>query len=84
MADWKHSPKVITMTVRQVRDFLDSELAKYKTWEEFNMSHSVMTHILKNAKSFSNVKREGVGERTVLKFLGKPWKQWLSGSTARK
>lgn len=45
---------------------------------------NLLANIIENSKSFSNIKRvdtksnkmEGVGQTTILKFLGGGWKQW--------
>lgn len=36
MDDWQLSPAVINETVAVAKEYLDSELAKYETWEEEN------------------------------------------------
>jgi hypothetical protein len=77
MAEWKHSPKVITMTVRQIRDFLDSAITKYKDFEDFNVVGGNNVKLFTSNRQFQNVKKTGVGETTILKFLCKPWKQWM-------
>ena len=33
------------------------------------MDNKSISHIIENAKSFSNIKRDGVGQTTILKFL---------------
>jgi hypothetical protein len=41
------------------------------------MTNKSISHLFDNAKSFSNAKRDGVGQTTILKFLGGNWKQWI-------
>jgi len=43
-----------------------TELAKYESWEDI-MDNKSISHIIENAKSFSNIKRDGVGQTTILK-----------------
>jgi len=40
------------------------------------MSNEIISHIVGNAKSFSNIKRDGVGQTTILKFLKGSIPQW--------
>jgi hypothetical protein len=57
-------------------EYLDGELAKYETWEDSNKSIRVLfesEHAMMQAKR----KPDGVGQTTILKFLGGNWKQWI-------
>jgi ParB/RepB/Spo0J family partition protein len=60
MDSWKSNPAVIMETVSAAKEFLDAELAKYETLEQF-MAGKNTSHIADSAKSFSNLKRDGVG-----------------------
>lgn len=73
--------------MRAARDFLDGEIAKYETWEAFRSNKSIRP-IIKTEPEFRSIKGKGVGQTTILKFLGANWKQWMvqlvlfrSGST---
>jgi len=70
--EWNQSPAVINETVHATRDFLNKELAKYETWEEAK-SNSAITLNCINSQGFGKVKTKGVGQRTILKFLGGNW-----------
>lgn len=72
--EWNQSPAVINETVHAARDFLNAELAKHKTWEHANKSIRV---IFSSNSQFQQCKRDGVGQGTILKFLGGNWKQWM-------
>ena len=63
-------------SVHIVRDFLDSELAKYESWEEAKKSNLMSSLDSTNEQSFQALKTKGVGQTTILKFLGGGWKQW--------
>jgi ParB/RepB/Spo0J family partition protein len=72
-------PAVILETVRAVREFLNAELAKYDSLEELpdslmNLLDSERTQDKKT--QFGNLKSKGVGQATLLKFLGDGWKQY--------
>ncbi|MDD5459713.1 MAG: ParB N-terminal domain-containing protein [Phycisphaerae bacterium] len=73
---YKSNPLVVIETVRAAKAFIDGELAKYETWDSA-MANRFISHIIDGAKSFSNIKRDGSGQTTILKFLGKHWKQWM-------
>lgn len=72
--EWLTSPKVIYQTVITVKEFLDGELAKYKTWEE-SRSNKTIRGLFKSENEWSTPKGKGVGQTTILKFLGGNWKQ---------
>jgi hypothetical protein len=44
---------------------MDAELAKYETWEALNISIKRLI----DKFNFDKVKRDGVGQTTILKFL---------------
>ena len=69
----QHDIKIMTQTVEQVKKFLDVELAKYKTWEE--LSDKSIKQLFESEAVWRNTKSKGVGRTTILKFLGKTWKQ---------
>jgi hypothetical protein len=77
MHEWQHNPKVITMTIRQVKKFLDKKIAKYKDLEDFHTDESISMNLFASNSQFQKVKKEGVGRDTILKFLGDPWKLWM-------
>ena len=88
---WMTSPAVINETVLATKTFLDTELAKYKTWEDAKKSPifgrlfvgliDKKTRNVKNPRAvFGQVKSKGNGEETILRFLGDNWKKWLVGS----
>ena len=74
--EWNTSPAVINQTVLTAKEFLDKELAKYETWEEANVNKSINVLFASN-RQFQQCKQEGVGQTTILKFLGGNWKQWM-------
>lgn len=60
------SVEMINGTVREVKEFLDGELKKYKTWEDLN---EIIKIIFDTEHSFIQTKTHGVGQTTILKFL---------------
>lgn len=62
----------LTNTIKQVKKYLDGELAKYKSWET---SDKFIRGLCENQKSFETTKGMGVGREIILKFLGEDWKQ---------
>lgn len=70
----QHDIKIMTQTVEQVKKFLDEELRKYKTWEKARINKLINT-LFGNAGNFERTKQTGVGQTTILKFLGDTWKQ---------
>lgn len=72
--DWSTSPAVMTQTILTTKEFLDTELAKYETWKDFRSGDFANTLFLfENAGNFSRAKKEGVGRKTLCKFLGGNW-----------
>lgn len=74
------SPIVINMTVESVKNFLDSELAKYDTWEKCP-DRSIKALFTSTKGDFLHAKIQGVGRTTILRFLngGRKeggWKRW--------
>jgi len=76
MDDWKNVPAVYTETVLVAKEYLDGELAKYETWDEFRSNKSIRP-IFESEPEFRSVKGKGVGQTTILKFLGGNWKQHI-------
>jgi len=75
---------IMNETVYAVKDYLDKELAKYKTWEDIKKSKSHLINLLdvKRPQEYAPLKKNGVGQTTILKFLngGKKkgvWKQYM-------
>ena len=60
-------------TVKAVRDYLDAELAKYDRLSDAPVS--LMNLLSSNEHTFQDIKAKGVGQTTILKFLGRNWKQ---------
>lgn len=75
---WKMTPAVINETVRVAKEYLDGELAKYDSWGELKSAGSHLINLLnvKRPQEFAPLRKKGVGQTTLLKFLGKNWKQW--------
>jgi hypothetical protein len=53
----------------QAKTYLDAELAKYKTWEEFNLNKNINVNLFASGRQFEQCKKQGVGQTTILKFL---------------
>ena len=71
--DWSPTTVVITQTVLTAKEYLDNELKK--GWEALNKSiKCLFNNVEQNMK---NVRGKGVGQTTLLKFLGSNWKQWM-------
>lgn len=82
--EWKLNPAVIKESVRVTKEYLDGELEKYENWEDLKMSDKSIIHF-DNRKAFSNAKKkneegeliDGVGRKTIHKFLGGNWKEHM-------
>lgn len=74
--EWGARPEVLNETVLAAKKFLDGEIAKYKKWDEARVNKNINT-IFGNAGNFGVAKKEGVGQTTLLKFLGGNFKQWM-------
>jgi hypothetical protein len=65
---------ILIETVQAVRDFLNKELAK----NEYEDSNEFIRVLFDSEHAYNQAKRKdgGVGQTTILKFLGAGWKQW--------
>ena len=74
MAEWKPAPGVVIETVKAAKDFIEAELAKYGTWEEFSSSKNrgSIFELFESEPAFRKVKGAGPGIETIQSFLG--WK----------
>jgi ParB-like chromosome segregation protein Spo0J len=77
MDQWNDSVAVISETVRATRDYLNAELAKYESWEELEKypNNSIKVLFTGTKGDFQKVKKYGVGQGTIKKFLGENWTQ---------
>ena len=77
MDEWQSNTAVMLETVLTAKEFLESELAKYETWDKFRIIKSNSTIFDFNEKeTFTRAQEQGIGSPTILKFLGANWKQW--------
>jgi hypothetical protein len=58
-------------TVRVVRDWLRQQMEG--EWDDLNKSIKIL---FESYHSFNQARTHGVGQTTILKFLGGDWKQW--------
>jgi hypothetical protein len=76
MTEWASNPAVMTETVLAARDFIDDELSKCKTWDDFRANKSI-SPIIETEPEYRSIKGQGAGQKTILSFLGGNWKQWM-------
>ena len=67
--DWSTSPAIMTQTILTAKEFLDTELAKYKTWES---TEETFSSLFEDERGWRRAKA-GVGRDTLMKFLGGNW-----------
>lgn len=67
--------KRIHGTVREVKEFLDGELIKYKSWDEVT-SNEIIRCLFSGQTAFTECKTKGVGQTTIKKFLKDSIAQW--------
>lgn len=76
--DWSTNPAVILQTIRATKEYLDNILKISTDWQEFNRSCKNTRPIFESEPEFRSVKgKNGVGIRTIRKFLGSNWKYWV-------
>jgi hypothetical protein len=63
-------------TLLVANEYLDGELAKYETYDQVNKNIN-LKNLIPDASNFGQLKKNGVGQTTILKFLGGNWKQWI-------
>ncbi|MCF7944426.1 MAG: ParB/RepB/Spo0J family partition protein [Spirochaetia bacterium] len=71
--EWRHNTAVINETVLAAKTFLDGELAKD---DKLGTSNSFIRGLFESQRAFETTKGLGVGQTTILKFLGGAWKQY--------
>ena len=68
MDEWKTSPSVLIETVKVARDFLNAELAKHESWEEYKKVNESI-NLFQTKAEFGQAKgKQGVGQTTILKL----------------
>ncbi|HUU86126.1 MAG TPA: ParB N-terminal domain-containing protein [Candidatus Glassbacteria bacterium] len=90
--EWNTSPIVINQTVLTTKEFLDKELVKHNTLEEWREKAPIeITGLFDNCVNKKTGKQisakqiwggiktsnVGVGRDTISKFLGDNWKEWI-------
>ena len=79
-AEYTARPKLINSDVEKARNFIDSDLAKYSTYKDFSSQSDLRTNLgILSEPAFRKLKGSGVGENTILVYLGKTWtkKLWM-------
>jgi len=56
---------------------LDAEIEKYDNWANINKSINIKGLFASNRQFQRCKKQGGVGQTTILKFLGGNWKRWV-------
>jgi len=75
MSDWSADTVTINESVRAAKMFLDKELEKYNTWDELRCTINSLP--IENEPEFRSVKSKGIGQNTLLKFMGSNWKKYM-------
>ena len=62
-------------STRVAKEYLDGELVKCEKYELVNKS---IKQLFETKERYAQVRnsKEGIGQTTLLKFLGSNWKQW--------
>lgn len=83
MDDRKAAPGIVMETVKAAKSFIEAELGKYGTWEEFSSSvcGGTILPMIDNGQAFAKVKGAGPGIETIHAFLGKQWSRYLIENT---
>ena len=66
-------------TVKAAKSFIEAELAKYGTWEEWQVS--ACRDLIHDPSNFGQLRQRGVGIETIHAFLGKQWSRYLIENT---
>jgi len=71
---------ILIETVQTVRDYLNRELAKCKSWDEAKKVVE-LNNLFKDEPnplaSYGQAKgKQGIGRNIIIRFLGKGWKEW--------
>lgn len=74
MDEWRASPGAINEAVAAAKLYLDTEISKAKNHDQVNGDIKVL---FATNSQFMQVKKVGVGQTTLLTFLGDHWKQWI-------
>ena len=69
------TPAVVNETIMAAKTYLDGELRKYKSVKKLPPNLINLLDSKTNEQAFSSLKTKGAGQTTILKFLGKLWKQ---------
>jgi hypothetical protein len=76
MDEWQSNTSVMLETVLTAKEYLEGELAKYATWEDWKKDNKT-NDLFSNHADFGQAKgKQGIGQIILNKFLGANWKQW--------
>ena len=59
---------VVNETVAAAKEFIDNELAKYETWEDFRSGKNTIP--IDTEPEFRSLKGKGAGRNIICSFLG--------------
>jgi len=68
--NWSTAPAIMVQTILTAKEYLDAELQKYEEW---NNAQDFLRVLFSSNRQFQEVKKTGVGEGTLAKFLGGNW-----------
>lgn len=71
--DWRSSPLITTETVSAAKTYIDTALKQAGSFDALHENMKGYT----DSEHFNQLMNNGVGEKTILKFLGGHWKQHM-------
>ena len=77
LPNWQSKPAAVISCVIKAKDFIEKELSKYKTWEEYNKAtRENARRSLIDKFNFDKTKKD-IGYRTIHKFLGNNYSEHI-------
>jgi len=77
MTAWAATPSVVNETVLAVKNYLNEELTKCEKFEDVKNLHLIDLLDVRDDRQYRSLRKRGVGQTIILKFLGGSWKQWM-------
>lgn len=71
---WGPVTSTILETVGAIKEYIE-DVIKNKEWEDLT-SDKFIRCLFETKTAFTECRTKGIGRDVILKFLGKPWKQW--------
>jgi ParB-like chromosome segregation protein Spo0J len=77
-AEYAARPKLVNSDIERVKNKLQQWVDQYDTWEKARSDKNIIT-VFSSQEQWAVPKGRGIGRKTILAYLGKPWarREWM-------